>query len=185
LAETPSNHGVCESANFMSSKVPFVKQETVWLAVVPHILLIAILCLVYYQWDRKNYFIFSFLTYLIIWYGLRTIAYPKDVHKSIRLIKEEKFDEAIPYIERSIVFYTRHAWIDKYRFLLIVSSSKRGIRESSLCNLGFCLLQSGNAKAAKEVYEDVLRQYPENTVAKIQLRTINTVTNSKESNIPE
>jgi hypothetical protein len=169
----------------MSSQVPFVKQETVWLAIVPHILVIGILCMIYHQWDRKNYFAFAFITYLIIWYGLRTIAYPRDVHKSIRLIKEEKFGEAIPYIERSIQYYNKHSWIDKYRFLLMVSSSKRGIRESSICNLGFCLLQSGNAKAAKEVYEDVLRQYPENTIAKIQLKTINTVANSTESNTPE
>jgi tetratricopeptide (TPR) repeat protein len=169
----------------MSSKVPFVKQETVWLAIIPHILVIGILCMVYYQWDRKNYFVFGFFTYLIIWYGLRTMAFPKEVHKSIRLIKEEKFGEAIPYIERSIEFYNKHSWIDKYRFLLMVSSSKRGIRESSICNLGFCLLQIGQVKAAKEVYEDVLRQYPENTVAIIQLRTINTISNSTESKIPE
>jgi len=160
----------------MSSKVPFVKQETVWLALVPRILFIGILSMVYHQWDRKNYLVFGFITYLIIWYGLRTMAFPKEVHKSIGLIKEEKFDEAIPYIERSIEFYNKHSWIDKYRFLLMVSSSKRGIRESSICNLGFCLLQIGDVKAAKEVYEDVLRQYPENTVAKIQLRTINALT---------
>jgi tetratricopeptide (TPR) repeat protein len=169
----------------MSSKVPFVKQETVWLAIIPHILVIGILCMVYYQWDRKNYFAFGFITYVIIWYGLRTMAFPKDVHKSIGLIKEEKFGEAIPYIERSIEYYNKHLWIDKYRFLLMVSSSKRGIRESSICNLGFCLLQTGQVKAAKEVYEDVLRQYPENTIAIIQLRTINTISNSTESKIPE
>ena len=169
----------------MSSKVPFVKQETVWLAIVPRVLFIGILCLAYYQWDRRNYFVLGFITYLIIWYGLRTMAFPKDVHKSIRLIKEEKFGEAIPYIERSIVFYNRHSWIDKYRFLLMVSSSKRGIRESSICNLGFCLLQIGQVKAAKEVYENVLRQYPESTIAILQLRTINSISNSTESKIPE
>ena len=69
--------------------------------------------------------------------------------------------------------------------MAMVSSSKRGIRESSICNLGFCLLQIGQVKAAKEVYEDVLRQYPENTVAIIQLRTINTISNSTESKIAE
>jgi hypothetical protein len=169
----------------MPSKVPFVKQETVWLAVVPRILFIGVLCIVYYQWDRNNFFVLGFITYLIVWYGLRTFAFPKDVHKSIKLIREEKFKEAVPYIERSIEFYNKHPWIDKYRFLLMVSSSKRGILESSICNLGFCLLQSGNARAAKEVYEDVLRRYPENTVAKIQLKTIHTMTNSTESNKPE
>jgi hypothetical protein len=160
----------------MSSKVPFVQQEIVWLAIVPRLLFIGILCMVYYQWDKRNFVVFGFITYLIVWYGLRAIAFPGDVHKSIRLIREEKFREAIPHIERSIDFYTKHPWIDKYRFLLMVSSSKRGIRESSICNLGFCLLQIGQVKDAKELYEDVLRQYPENTVARSQLRTINTLT---------
>jgi hypothetical protein len=160
----------------MSSKVPFVNQETVWLAIVPRLLFIGILCIVYYQWDKRDFIVFGFFTYLIVWYGLRTMAFPKEVHKSIRLIREEKFGEAIPYIERSIEFYNKHSWIDKYRFLLMVSSSKRGLRESSICNLGFCLLQGGQVKAAKEVYEDVLRQYPENTIARSELRTINAMT---------
>jgi hypothetical protein len=163
----------------MPSKVPFVKQETIWLAIIPRFLFIAIMSMIYYQWDKRDCIVLGFVTYLIVWYVLRTIAFPKDVHKSIRLIKEGKLNEAVPYIERSIDFYTRHPWIDKYRFLLMVSSSKRGMRESSICNLGFCLLQTGNVSAAKEVYEDVLRQYPENTVAEIQLKTINAVANSK------
>jgi hypothetical protein len=46
----------------MSSKVPFVKQEAVWRAIVPRVLFIGILCMVYCQWDRKNYFVLGFIS---------------------------------------------------------------------------------------------------------------------------
>lgn len=159
----------------MSSKVPFVNKEIGWLSIVPRILFLGILCLAFYQLDRRYYFQFAFIVFLIVTFGLRRFSFPAAVRTSIALIREAKFEAAIPYIKKSIEFYNRHPWIDKYRFLLMISSSKLGIMEMSLCNLAYCHLQIGDVKAAKAMYEEVLRQYPENPIAKVQLVTINSV----------
>lgn len=155
-----------------TSKVPFVEPEIIWLAIIPRILFIGILCLTYYQWDKKNFFLFAFVTYLIIWLGLRKLSYPKDVYKGINLIKEKKFDAAIPCIKRSIEFYSKHSWIDKHRILLMISSSKRPISETLICNLAYCLLQIGEIEAAKEQCEDALKRYPKSTIAKGHISAI-------------
>ena len=159
----------------MSSKVPFIKKEIVWLSIVPRLLFIGILCLAFYPLDKKYFFQVAFIGFLIVTFGLRRVAFPADIRTSITLIREAKFEEAIPFIKRSIEFYSKHPWIDKYRFLLMISSSKLGIMEMSLCNLAYCHLQIGEVKVARQMYEDVLRQYPENPIAKVQLATINIV----------
>jgi len=133
----------------MTSKVPFVKQETVWLAFVPRLLFIGIFCLIFYQIDKHNFFILAFVLYLIVLLGLRKLLFPKVIHKGINFIKEGKFDEAIQPIQKTIEYYTKNDWVDKYRFLLMISSSKRTIRESSICNLAYCPLQTGETKKAK------------------------------------
>jgi tetratricopeptide (TPR) repeat protein len=159
----------------MSSKVPFVKKEIAWLSLIPRLLYLGLLCLAFYPLDKKNFFIYAIIVHSIITFGLRKLAFPAVVHSSVALIKEAKFEEAIPYIKESIDYYDKRPWIDKYRFLLMVSSSKQCIMELLLCNLAFCHLQIGDVKVAKLTYEEVLSRYPENPNARVQLQTINAV----------
>jgi|SRR6185437_8505315 len=160
----------------MTSKVPFVKQETNWFAILPRIFVIGILCLVFYhflgQADKHNFFIFAFIVYLIIAFASRKLFFPLVIHQGIRLIKEEKFAQAIPYIHKTIDYYTKNSWIDKFRFLLLISSSKSTIRESSICNLAYCYLQIGETNKSREIYQDILIQYPKSINAKSMLNTI-------------
>ena len=159
----------------MRSKVPFVKKEIAWLSLIPRLLYLGLLCLAFYPLDKKNFFIYAIIVHSLITFGLRKWALPAVVHSSVALIKEGKFEEAIPYIKESIDYYDKHPWIDKYRFLLMVSSSKLCIMELLLCNLAYCHLQIGDVKIAKLTYEEVLRRYPENANARVQLQTINAV----------
>ncbi len=165
----------------MASKVPFVKQEIDWLALIPKLFVIGILCLCFYPLDKQNFFLIAFVVYFILTILARKLFFPNSLHEGIKLIREAKFDQAIPVVEKTIDYYTKHSWIDKYRFLLLISSAKRTIRESSICNLAYCYLQVGDIKNAKEIYQDVLIQYPENINAKSMLRTINLVSLDKAS----
>jgi hypothetical protein len=159
----------------MSSKVPFVKKEIAWLSLIPRLLLLGLLCLVFYQFDKRTFFLYALIVHTAITYGMRRFAFPSVVHTSVALIKEAKFEEAIPYIKESIDYYDKHPWIDKYRFLLMISSSKQCIMELLLCNLAYCHLQIGDVGIAKLTYEEVLSRYPENPNARVQLQTINAV----------
>jgi tetratricopeptide (TPR) repeat protein len=169
----------------MTSKVPFIKQEINWLAIVPRLFLISILCFVFYHFlgatDKHNFFIFAFIVYLLIAFALRKLFLPLVLHQGIQLIKEEKFEQAIPFIQKTVDYYTKNSWIDKFRFLLLISSSKSTIRESSICNLAYCYLQIGETKKSREIYQGVLTQYPKNKNAKSMLNTINIL--STDSNL--
>lgn len=166
----------------MASKVAFVKQETNWLALIPKLSVIGILCLCFFPLDKQNFFIIGFVVYLILTFLARQLFFPNSLHEGIKLIREAKFDQAIPFIQKTIAYYIKYPWIDKYRFLLLISSAKSTITESSICNLAYCYLQVGDIKKAKEIYQNVLMHYPENINAKSMLRTIDLVSLDKTSN---
>ena len=166
----------------MASKVAFVKQETNWFALFPKLLVVGILCLCFYPIDKQNFFFIAFFIYFLLTLLARWLFFPNALYEGIKLIREAKFQEAIPVLQQTIDYYLQNSWIDKYRFWLLISSAKRSITESSICNLAYCYLQTGQVKQAKEIYENVLRQYPENINAKGMLTTINLISKDAESN---
>lgn len=93
----------------------------------------------------------------------------------------EKFEEAILDFEKSYTFFKKYGWIDKYRFITLLSSSKMSYREMALANIGFCYSQIGNGIKSKEYYERTLAEFPESGLAKSALKMIN----SMEQNAPK
>ena len=93
------------------------------------------------------------------------------------LVKKEKFEEAIPFFEESFEYFTKNNWVDKYRYIALLSVSGWSYKELALTNLAFCYGQIGNANMAKEYYEKTLENYPDNAMAKTGLRMINAIQN--------
>lgn len=163
----------------MTSKIPFVKQDTHWIAFIPQVIFICLFSLLFYQYERQFFLLYALMLYFVVKLLMRMLFFPGVLYNGIKLIKLEKLKEAIPEIEKTIDYYTTHAWVDKYRFLLMISSSERSIREVSVCNLAFCLLHTGEIDKAKELYETVLLEYPKNIIAKGALKTINLFANNQ------
>lgn len=151
----------------------FIKQETVWIALVPRLALLGVLCLILYPFDRRFFFVDAFILCLFITYTVKYSLIPGSTFTGVKLLKEGKYEEAIPFIQKDISYFTKRSWIDRFRFALMISSSSISYREISLCNMAYCLLQTGKTREAKELYESILTQYPENMVVKAQLKTIN------------
>ena len=97
----------------------------------------------------------------------------------MRLVKQHNFMDAIPKFEKSVDFFTRNNWLDKYRFLTLLSSSKMTYKEMGLCNIAFCYSQTNNGQKAKEYFEQTLKEFPENGLAIAGLRMMNSVENVK------
>ena len=150
----------------MASKVPFVKNEINWMAVIIKLSFLIVLNLLFYFIDKKAFFVEAVFVYVMISYSLRILVVPKEHRTGINLIRNEKFEEAIPYFQKCVDFFTKYAWVDKYRVITMFISSKRTFREISLCNEAFCMLQSKRVDEAKKNYEEVLTEYPENTIAR-------------------
>lgn len=147
----------------MASNVPTVRQVA-WLSLIPHLLIMGILIAIFYFLNTAEYFLYGALVYVLLAYALRNFI-AKSNKRGMKLVKQRQFREAIPFFEQSVAFFTRNSWVDKYRFLTLLSSSKMSYKEMGLCNIAFCYSQTGDGQQAKRYYELVLAEFPDNGLA--------------------
>lgn len=88
----------------------------------------------------------------------------------MRHVKAGDFAEAIPHFERSLDYFTRYGWIDRWRFLLLGASSRASYREMALVNIAFCYAQAGDGPTARRYYERAVAEYPESVLGRAGLR---------------
>ncbi len=163
----------------MSSKVPTVRQ-TNWISIFPHLIIMGTIIFIWYLINPEKAFLFGAMTYLLISFSLRNLI-PRDHRNGIKKNNSEKFKEAIPDFEKSYAFFKKYEWIDKYRFITLLSSSKMSYREMALANIGFCYSQIGNGIKSKEYYERTLKEFPESGLAKSALKMMSSI----EKNAPQ
>jgi len=114
------------------------------------------------------------VVYLVLRFLLQSVV-AKDHRRGIRKIQQHKFEEALDCFKRSTEFFTQNSWVDRYRFITLLSSSKMTYREISLCNWAFCLSQMGRGEEAIALYQDILKQYPDNYLATNTLRVLTSI----------
>lgn len=157
----------------MSSSVPIISQSS-WVSIIPQFILMGVIIYVYYLLELSAPFRWGALTYLVLSFGLK-YSVAREHSQGIKLVKKQQFDTAIPHFEKSVAFFTKYPWIDKYRYVTMLSSSKEPYKAMGLCNIAFCYCQSGDAIKAKEYYDMTLKEYPENGLAKAGLKMIQTI----------
>lgn len=158
----------------MTPGVPFVRSQITWWYKIPQIALLITLFVLFSKQDETFGMIAGVIVYYFIVYALRTlIAFH---HRAgVAKLKARKYEEAIVRFEKSVVFFTRNSWIDKYRPLTLLSASKKCYREMGLCNIVFSYTQTGRGVGAKKLYEEILMEYPENDIAYSALNTLRSV----------
>ena len=154
----------------MASRMPISKQQSI-LSIVIQAAIIALAAFGFYQIDR-NYYLFEALISFIVVFTLLRYTIPHDHRKGVSLYKKEKYSDAVPYFEKSYIFFTKHKWIDKYRIVTLLSSSKVSYTEMALLNKAFCLAQLGNKTEAIEIYKKAIEQFPGSKMAEIALKML-------------
>ncbi len=157
----------------MSSKAPIVYQVA-WVSLLIQVALIGLFSLLFFlvTTDTNLSAILGCMVTLALVMVLRqTLA--RYHRQGIRLTKAGRFADAIPQFEKSLSFFTKYQKIDQFRSITLLSSSRMCYREMALCNMAFCHSQIGNGVLARKYYEEVLTQYPTNTVAKAALNLMN------------
>lgn len=162
----------------MPSNVPVIRQLS-WLSLVPQLLLIALTIYLYHLGGFEEAFLLGALTYSLIAFLLRT-SIAKHHRMGMRLVKQQNYKDAIPYFEKSVEYFSKNNWVDKYRYITLLSSSKMTYKEMGLCNIAFCYSQTGNGPKAKEYYEQALRENPVNGIAVAGINMLQSV-DTKES----
>lgn len=163
----------------MSSKAPTVRQ-TNWISIFPHLIIMGIIIFIWHYINPEKAFLYGAFTYLLISFSLRYFI-PKDHRMGIKNNNTEKFEAAILDFEKSYAFFKKHEWIDKYRFITLLSSSKMSYREMALANIGYCYSQMGNGIKSKEYYERTLKEFPDSGIAKSALRMIHSMENNSNN----
>lgn len=159
----------------MASNVPTIRQ-TSWISVIPQIAFMLILIFIYHKLNLKDPPLYGAITYLTLSMSLRNLI-PKSHREGLKLTKEHKFEIAIPKFENSYKFFTENNWIDKYRFITLLSSSKMSYKEMALCNIAFCYSQIENGQKAIEFYKKTLAEFPENGLAQTGLKMLTSTEN--------
>jgi len=150
-----------------------------WISLIPQLIIMGLIMMIWYQFEKSNFILFGAMTYLIISQVLKRVI-PKEHRKGIVKLNQEQFENAIPYFERSYTFFQKNEWVDKYRYVTLLSSAKISFREMALMNIAFCYGQIGKGKLAKEYYERTLKEFPNSSMAKVSLKFLNSMSNSEE-----
>ncbi len=157
----------------MRSNLP-VTRQIAWISLVPHLVVMGLITLIFYSAGAGDFLIYGVSAYLLLSFSLRKII-PADHNNGIGKIHEKQFEEAIHCFQRSYDFFCKNEWVDKFRYLALLSSSKMCYREMALCNIAFCYSQLGEADKALEYYNRTVAGFPSNEIAISALRFINSV----------
>jgi len=154
----------------MSSELNIIRQVA-WLALIPQFLFAMLLIFFWHLLRAPDPALYGLVSYFIISYCLRTFI-PKLHNKGMKHVKKAEFEEAIPYFQKSYEFFSKNLWIDKYRFITVLSSSAMSYREMALTNIALSYSQLGQVIKAKEFYEKTLAEFPKSILAKNELALI-------------
>ena len=137
----------------MTSNVPIVRQIA-RTSLAPQFALIAVLMGGAYLAGFEPFILIGAAAYLVLSFALRRLI-PRDHRAGIALLRREMFADALPHFERSYEFFTRHRWLDDWRFITLLSSSRVSYREMALLNVAYCYGQTGYGERSRAYYQRV------------------------------
>lgn len=150
-----------------------VLRKIAWVSLFPQFSAMGVLVVVFVLFVKTFWLALylGVLTYLVISFTLERYI-PHNHRKGVVLCKQGNYMQAIEEFMKSYHFFCKHSWIDKYRYLTLLSSSKVSYAEMALLNIAFCYAQLNDVKLAKEYYQKTLEDFPDSETAKVALNMI-------------
>ena len=162
----------------MASSAPIVRQIA-WISVVPQLAIMALLVAGAYFAGFQPFIVVGATAYLVLSIGLRRLI-PRDHRAGIALFRRERFADALPHFQRSYEYFTRHRWLDDWRFIALLSSSRVSYREIALLNVAYCYGQTGDGERSRELYQRAAQEFPGSRMAEASLRMFEAATRIAE-----
>jgi hypothetical protein len=152
----------------MASSLPIVRQIA-WLSLLPQIAILLLIIAIVHLLGGQEPLLVGAVAYLVVSFILRlTIA--RHHVRGMGLIRRERFTDAIPHFFNSYEFFTKYAWVDRWRAVTMLSSSRISYKEMGLLNAAFCLAQTGERERSIQEYKRVLAEFPGSKMAETALR---------------
>lgn len=130
-----------------------------WLSVLTQVIAIVLFSLLWYRLNTNNPLLNGALSYYALSLVLRTLV-PRNHRRGINEIKNERYEDAISSFEKSYAFFSKFGWLDKYRLLLLLSSSKMSYKQMALNNIAFCYSIKGDRLKSIEYYHRIMTEFP-------------------------
>jgi len=148
----------------MTSKQPLVKQSA-WLSIIPQLLILSIFIVLASRTGTESPAIIGVLAYFSALTILRrTVAVQH--RRGIAHFRKKEFAPALERFQQSYDYFCRHKWVDEWRYITLLSSSRTSYREMALLNIAYCYSQLEKEVEAKEFYQKTLREFPNSAMAK-------------------
>jgi tetratricopeptide (TPR) repeat protein len=174
---------VLEKGTPVAPQTPTVRQIS-WVRAIPSLMVIAIAATIGFLLDPRNGVLWGIAAYVL--YSLASRDIIAHAHRAgIRLTKQKRFAEAIPKFQESLAFFERHAWIDRFRPIVLLSSSAMSYQEMALVNIAFCHTQIGQGAEGRRYYEKCLQRFPNSGLAASALRMLDSVSQPPTRDITE
>ena len=155
----------------MASTQPIIRQIS-WFSLVLQILVFMFMAFVLFICGVEDSLLFVAVIYLLLSFFLKKLI-PKFHRKGMRYFRNKKYDLAINEYKKSYEFFQKNKWIDKYRALFLLSSSRISYSEMALVNIAYCYGQVGEGTKSKEIYEETLKEFPNSEIALEALKMYN------------
>ena len=155
----------------MPASIPTVK-EIAWLSLVPQLAVMALLIATgFLLFGKPDGLLFGVGAYLVLSQLLRRVL-PAAHRRGIRELRRGDLEQAIKSFEESYDFFSRHRWIDRFRYLTMLSSSAYSFREMAMCNVAFLHGQLGRPADSLAWYRRALQEFPTCSLARTALTFI-------------
>lgn len=131
-------------------------------SIFPHSVILGGLLLLWLPFGSQG-ILGAYITYILLSRGVRACLLPYQ-NKGIHLLKRGSYQAAIACFKCSYACLTRHSWLDKYRSLLLLSSSKISYREMALYNIALCYGMLGDGENSLAYYQQLLKEFPHSVI---------------------
>lgn len=149
-----------------------VIRQIAWQSVVLQFLLIIIvfsLAVYVFGYSRPT-LIVAILIYAIYHFTAKFIL-ERPVSQGLQFIRKDKFTEAADQFKYAYRFYTRNAWIDRFRYALILASPMT-FREMSIFNLAISYACLDDKENSLLYCQQALAQFPNSALKPTALEII-------------
>lgn len=161
----------------MASTQPIIRQIS-WISIVPQVLVFSLIVSILFIFGSENSLLSGAVLYLLLSVFLKRII-PRYHRKGIKFFKDKRYDLSIDEFNNSYEFFKKNKWIDKYRALFLLSSTRISYLEMALINIAYCYGQIGEGVKSKEAYEKALKEFPSSEIAMSALKMYNSAKDIK------
>jgi tetratricopeptide (TPR) repeat protein len=138
-----------------------LSQRAIFMQIVAFALLIGLLYVVFPSVD------FTFMPVLLgagiylIWSRLAALLFLSHHRAGVQFLRVKAYPQAIQSFQQSDALFKASPWLDRHRWLTLLSPSSISYREMALNNLAYAYLQLGKGKEARAAYQTLVDEIPD------------------------